>query len=220
MRPPVWRAPSPPSTAAPITASASTSRSATAARATIRWRSPARAGADVVTTAPGRGGQLAAGAAAGGAPWLLFLHADTMLGTGWADAVRRFMAEPRERAREPATSGCGSIPAIRAPAGSSGSSRWRCRTFGLPYGDQGLLMARDFYRRLGGFRSAAADGGRRPRAPHRPGQPGALDADVVASAATLRTRTAGCCVRCATCRASRCISAGVPLSVVRRLYDG
>ena len=30
---------------------------------------------------------------------------------------------------------------------------WRCRTFGLPYGDQGLLMARAFYRRLGGFRS-------------------------------------------------------------------
>jgi len=28
---------------------------------------------------------------------------------------------------------------------------WRCRTFGLPYGDQGLLMARAFYRRLGGF---------------------------------------------------------------------
>src|SRR5262249_6449201 len=29
---------------------------------------------------------------------------------------------------------------------------WRCRTFGLPYGDQGLVLARGFYRRLGGFR--------------------------------------------------------------------
>ena len=30
---------------------------------------------------------------------------------------------------------------------------WRCRTFGLPYGDQGLLIERDFYRRMGGFRA-------------------------------------------------------------------
>ena len=49
-----------------------------------------RAGANVVTAEAGRGGQLAAGAAAGNAPWLLFVHADTRLGPGWADAVRRF----------------------------------------------------------------------------------------------------------------------------------
>ncbi|MDA0221230.1 MAG: glycosyl transferase family 2, partial [Proteobacteria bacterium] len=29
---------------------------------------------------------------------------------------------------------------------------WRARRFGLPYGDQGLLIARDFYETLGGFR--------------------------------------------------------------------
>ena len=34
---------------------------------------------------------------------------------------------------------------IRAPDASSASSAWRCRTFGLPYGDQGLLIARAFY---------------------------------------------------------------------------
>ncbi len=28
----------------------------------------------------------------------------------------------------------------------------RCRLLGLPYGDQGLLIARDLYLRLGGFR--------------------------------------------------------------------
>ena len=46
-----------------------------------------RAGAAVVTAAAGRGGQLATGAAAGRAPWILFLHADTRLqsgaGVGW-----------------------------------------------------------------------------------------------------------------------------------------
>ena len=36
-------------------------------------------GARVIETAPGRGGQLAAGAAAAAEGWLLFLHADTVL---------------------------------------------------------------------------------------------------------------------------------------------
>lgn len=30
---------------------------------------------------------------------------------------------------------------------------WRSRFFGLPYGDQGLLISRRFYERLGGFRA-------------------------------------------------------------------
>jgi hypothetical protein len=30
---------------------------------------------------------------------------------------------------------------------------WRCRTFGLSYGDQGLLIERRFYRQTGGFRA-------------------------------------------------------------------
>ena len=29
---------------------------------------------------------------------------------------------------------------------------WRCRTFGLPYGDQALLISRTFYDHLGGFK--------------------------------------------------------------------
>src|SRR4029077_11218853 len=57
------------------------------------------AGASVIVPAPGRGRQLAAGASAGSAPWLLFLHADTTLGAGWADASRRFMAEASNAAR-------------------------------------------------------------------------------------------------------------------------
>jgi hypothetical protein len=28
---------------------------------------------------------------------------------------------------------------------------WRCQWLGLPYGDQGLLIGRDFYQALGGF---------------------------------------------------------------------
>ena len=45
-----------------------------------------QAGATVLVSEPGRGRQLAEGAMAGRAPWLLFLHADTTLSTGWAAA--------------------------------------------------------------------------------------------------------------------------------------
>src|SRR6185312_11707221 len=41
------------------------------------------AGADVVSTAPGRSGQLAQGAERARFPWLLFLNADTVLEEGW-----------------------------------------------------------------------------------------------------------------------------------------
>jgi hypothetical protein len=30
---------------------------------------------------------------------------------------------------------------------------WRCRTLGLPYGDQGLLIKRAFYEQIGGYRA-------------------------------------------------------------------
>ena len=52
-----------------------------------------RHGARVLESAPGRGQQLALGAEAARGAWLLFLHADTRLAPGWAEAARRFMAE-------------------------------------------------------------------------------------------------------------------------------
>jgi hypothetical protein len=104
----------------------------------------------VVTTAAGRGRQLAAGAAAGNAPWLLFLHADTTLGPGWAIAARGFMTEAANAAR----AGYFRLQFDSRDPRARRVERlvaWRCRTFGLPYGDQGLLMTRAFYQRLGGF---------------------------------------------------------------------
>ena len=40
-------------------------------------------GADIILSEPGRGSQLAQGAARARFPWLLFLHADTVLEDGW-----------------------------------------------------------------------------------------------------------------------------------------
>ncbi|MDP1749806.1 MAG: TIGR04283 family arsenosugar biosynthesis glycosyltransferase [Reyranella sp.] len=112
----------------------------------------ARRGEGTVVTAPaGRGGQLAAGAAAGSAPWLLFLHADTLPGPGWLDAVQSFMSTP-------ANTGKAGYFRLRFDTHDPRARRverlaaWRCKVFGLPYGDQGLLIARAFYEGLGGFR--------------------------------------------------------------------
>ena len=109
-------------------------------------------GAVVVQAEVGRGGQLAAGAAAGEAPWLLFLHADTALSPGWAAAARRFMAEPANAAKA-------GYFRLRFDSTDPRAQRieslaaWRCRTFGLPYGDQGLLIERAFYAEIGGYRA-------------------------------------------------------------------
>jgi rSAM/selenodomain-associated transferase 2 len=110
-----------------------------------------RCGAVVVTGEAGRGGQLAAGADAGSAPWLLFLHADTQLAPGWADAAGRFMASA-ENAEKAGYFRLQFDSTDRRARRIERLVAWRCRTFGLPYGDQGLLVSRAFYRRLGGFR--------------------------------------------------------------------
>ena len=111
----------------------------------------AAAGARVISTAPGRGHQLMTGGELAQGPWLLFLHADTVLDPGWRDEVARFTAMPRHAQmaavfrfalNDP-------LPAARR------LERWvdrRVRHLGLAYGDQGLLIHRDFYRSLGAYR--------------------------------------------------------------------
>ncbi|HEV2335152.1 MAG TPA: TIGR04283 family arsenosugar biosynthesis glycosyltransferase [Stellaceae bacterium] len=108
------------------------------------------AGARIVSAPRGRGTQLAAGAAAASGDWLLFLHADCRLAPGWEAAVQAFVAAPGAQGRagyftfalddrNPAARRLERIVA------------WRCRAFGLPYGDQGLLIARALYDSAGGF---------------------------------------------------------------------
>lgn len=108
-------------------------------------------GCRVVAGPPGRGRQLAAGAAASRGDWLLFLHADTVLERGWSEAVRRFVADPANAGR------AGHFRlALDDPSPAARRierlAAWRCRALGLPYGDQGLLIGRGFHDALGGFR--------------------------------------------------------------------
>ena len=107
-------------------------------------------GARVVSSPPGRGLQLVAGAQAAGGHWLLFLHADTVLESGWARAVADFMGA-EENTRRAAYFRFALDDEALAARRLERMVAWRCRLLALPYGDQGLLLSRDFYYELGGF---------------------------------------------------------------------
>ncbi|MDX9859653.1 MAG: TIGR04283 family arsenosugar biosynthesis glycosyltransferase [Rhodospirillales bacterium] len=110
----------------------------------------AGAGARLIEASRGRGSQLAAGGAAATGDWLLFLHADTVPGPGWEEAVAAFIGDPANRERAAAFRFALDDP-VPAARRLERLVDWRTRVLGLPYGDQGLLIARDFYRSLGGF---------------------------------------------------------------------
>jgi rSAM/selenodomain-associated transferase 2 len=114
------------------------------------------AGAKLVHAQRGRGSQLGAGAKVAKGTWLLFLHADTVLEQGWDDEVEKLL--------EQVAAGRFRSPEIAAVFrftldDFSGWARFlerlvvlRCLILRLPYGDQGLLVNRRLYDRVGGFR--------------------------------------------------------------------
>ena len=174
------------------------------------------AGAVLVPAEKGRGAQLAAGAAAARGDWLLILHADTVLQPGWDDAVRAFIDDPGNACRAAYFR-----LALDDTRFAARRIEWlaglRCRILGLPYGDQGLLIAHDFYSRLGGYAAmplmedvdfARRIGRRRLRR---------LDATAVTSAE--RYRRGGYWLRPA--RNQFCLLLwflGVPASAIMRIY--
>ncbi|MFP4004129.1 MAG: TIGR04283 family arsenosugar biosynthesis glycosyltransferase [Alphaproteobacteria bacterium] len=112
-----------------------------------------RAGACVIASPRGRGVQLAEGAQAAQARWLLFLHADTVLEAGWQAEARAFIEETDAGAGGGAAAFRfaldDDVPAARR---MERLVAWRNRRLGLAYGDQGLLISRKFYEGLGGYR--------------------------------------------------------------------
>ncbi len=107
-------------------------------------------GMRVVAAPRGRGGQLAAGVAAARGDWLLLLHADTRLAPGWTGAAQAFMARGADRAGYFRFSLDLADPRARR---LERLVAWRCRLFALPYGDQGLLIARKLLDSAGGIGS-------------------------------------------------------------------
>ena len=106
-------------------------------------------GARVWLAGRGRGRQLAAGVGAARAEFLLLLHADTMLAPGWSEEVARFMTAPEAHARAGYFRFTLDSEA-RAARWLAGLVAWRARVLGLPYGDQGLLVAAEFLAERGG----------------------------------------------------------------------
>ncbi len=106
------------------------------------------AGAELVTGASGGGGQLRRGCALARGEWILVLHADTQLAPGWASVVAAHIQQEQPspayfQLQFRAKGGAASIVA--------GWANLRARIFGLPYGDQGLLIPRETYDVAGGY---------------------------------------------------------------------
>jgi hypothetical protein len=97
-----------------------------------------------------RAAALAAGARAARAPWLMFLRAGAVLDAGWIDETTQFIqrvsASDRPRA--------GVFRYARSPYAERGlrdSLKFMARMIAGPLADQGLLIAREHYNRLGGY---------------------------------------------------------------------
>lgn len=105
------------------------------------------AGAALVHGPAGRGGQLRRGVAAASGEWVLLLHADTGLPDAWTAHVQAHMAEADDMAAYFRLSfrAEGVMPRLVA-----GWANFRSRLFGLPYGDQGLLVRRAILQEVGG----------------------------------------------------------------------
>jgi glycosyltransferase involved in cell wall biosynthesis len=113
------------------------------------------AGAHVVHSRHNRGTQLAAGAAAAKSDWLLFLRPETALETGWEVEAESFISQavmerPRAAVFRFALEDFGG-EARRAEA----KAGLRTALLALPYGDQGLLIPKRLYQKLGGYRALA-----------------------------------------------------------------
>ena len=99
---------------------------------------------------------LAAGARQARSPWLMFLHAGAVLDSGWIEETTQFIQGVSSSGRPRA----GIFRYARSPYADTGlreGLKFLARMFSGPSADQGLLIAREHYDRLGGY---APDGRR------------------------------------------------------------
>jgi rSAM/selenodomain-associated transferase 2 len=173
--------------------------------------------ADVVLSAPrGRAAQMNAGAARAAGDILLFLHADTLVPEGFAQAIAA-------ACREPGVVG-GRFDVTLVPASpllrlTGELMNWRSRLSRIATGDQGIFIRRDVFTRLGGYADIPLmediDLSRRMK---RAGRIACLPQRVTTSARRWQTRgTARTILLMWSLRALYFF--GVPPARLRRLYD-
>ena len=93
---------------------------------------------------------LAAGARQARSPWLMFLHAGAVLDAGWIDETTQFIQRVSDSGRARA----GIFRYARSPYADTGLRerlKMVTRMIAGPGTDQGLLIAREHYERLGGY---------------------------------------------------------------------
>jgi hypothetical protein len=98
-----------------------------------------------------RAAALAAGARASDSPWLMFLHAGAVLDSSWIDETTRFIQGVSSSGRSRA----GVFRYARSPYSQArlrDGFKFVARLIAGPSAEQGLLIARDHYERLGGYR--------------------------------------------------------------------
>ncbi|MBR0685127.1 glycosyl transferase [Bradyrhizobium manausense] len=97
-----------------------------------------------------QGAALAAGAREARSPWLMFLPAGAVLDTGWIEETTQFIQAVAASGRDRAAV----FRYARSPYADTGfrDVLWSvARKLVGPLSDQGLLIARDHYDRLGGY---------------------------------------------------------------------
>lgn len=97
-----------------------------------------------------RAAALAAGARQARSPWLMFLHAGAVLDAGWIDETAQFIQRVSSSDRPRA----GIFRYARSPYADTrlrDGFKFVARMIAGPSADQGLLIARDHYDRLGGY---------------------------------------------------------------------
>ncbi|WP_069301577.1 TIGR04283 family arsenosugar biosynthesis glycosyltransferase [Neptunicoccus sediminis] len=104
-------------------------------------------GAQLHHFSAGRGTQMAGAARSATTPWLMFLHSDTVLGEGWTTVVRSHVETRTDAAYFKLRFDTGGVAGTLVAAWAN----LRARIFGLPYGDQGLLLPTALYTKTGGF---------------------------------------------------------------------
>jgi hypothetical protein len=98
-----------------------------------------------------RAAAMAAGARASRSPWLMFLHAGAVLDSGWIEETSQFIQGVSTSGKPRA----GIFRYARSPYADNGlrdSLKFVARMIAGPSAEQGLLIARDHYDRLGGYR--------------------------------------------------------------------
>jgi hypothetical protein len=101
-----------------------------------------------------RAAALAAGARQARSPWLMFLHAGAVLEPGWIEETVQFIQRVSDSGRPRA----GIFRYARSPYADTrlrDSFKFIGRMIGRPSADQGLVIARDHYERLGGHAANA-----------------------------------------------------------------